>query len=225
MTPNLLSCFVRRVLFPIAVSAVFAPITVKSLCIWRAEVLASRGEVTFVVSAYHGDAWRCAPGDNFEHRILWSSILTGLMIVTALVFSTLTVRRVESRQNILISVLAIGIIVSLYIGLPLIAYRRRDIIFAAVQLALCFVIVLISYCRRAFDAGDNDSSNISLVPSSGRQSQQIQPPYWVDTRMNRLTQQKNYEIYNTAATVQQRKAEEGERNLLHGVYSDRATAV
>ncbi|WKY02763.1 hypothetical protein Q1695_016215 [Nippostrongylus brasiliensis] len=246
MTPNLLSCFVRRVLFPIAVSAVFAPITVKSLCIWRAEVLASRGEVrravshhssllfwlcpaivllqivissewavfesstqlTFVVSAYHGDAWRCAPGDNFEHRILWSSILTGLMIVTALVFSTLTVRRVESRQNILISVLAIVLIVSLYIGLPLIAYRRRDIIFAAVQLALCFVIVLISYCRRAFDAGENDSSNISLVPSSGRQSQQIQPPYWVDTRMNRLTQQKNYEIYNTAATVQQRKAEE-----------------
>ncbi|VDL65405.1 unnamed protein product, partial [Nippostrongylus brasiliensis] len=201
MTPNLLSCFVRRVLFPIAVSAVFAPITVKvsesgavshhsSLLFWLCPaivllqivissewaVFESSTQLTFVVSAYHGDAWRCAPGDNFEHRILWSSILTGLMIVTALVFSTLTVRRVESRQNILISVLAIVLIVSLYIGLPLIAYRRRDIIF-------------------------------------------IQPPYWVDTRMNRLTQQKNYEIYNTAATVQQRKAEEGERNLLHGVYS------
>ncbi|KAK5982833.1 hypothetical protein GCK32_015878 [Trichostrongylus colubriformis] len=45
MTPNPIACFTRRVLFPVAVAAVFAPITVKSLCIWRVELLTSRGEV------------------------------------------------------------------------------------------------------------------------------------------------------------------------------------
>ncbi|KAK6045671.1 hypothetical protein COOONC_16824 [Cooperia oncophora] len=74
MTPNPIACFTRRVLFPVAVAAVFAPITVKSLCIWRVELLTARvissewaifessTEMTYVVSSRHGNAWRCAPG-------------------------------------------------------------------------------------------------------------------------------------------------------------------
>uniref|UniRef100_A0A7I4YI08 G_PROTEIN_RECEP_F3_4 domain-containing protein n=1 Tax=Haemonchus contortus TaxID=6289 RepID=A0A7I4YI08_HAECO len=241
MTPNPIACFTRKVLFPVAVAAVFAPITVKSFCIWRVELLTSRGEVrraisdnspfflwlcpavvllqivissewaffesstemTYVVSLRHGNAWRCAPGDDFEHRVLWSSLLSGLMLIASMIFATLTVRLVESRQTILVSVLSIIFVVALYIGLPLVAYRRRDIIFAIAQLVLCFITVLIFYCQRAFEANDKDSSNTSLAPSTtGRRSQQLQP-YWVDGSVYRNRAQKHYDDYHLAAPVAQ----------------------
>ncbi|PIO73179.1 hypothetical protein TELCIR_04846, partial [Teladorsagia circumcincta] len=140
----------------------------------------------------------------FEHRVLWSSVLSGLMIIASMVFATLTVRLVESRQIILISILAIISVAGLYIGLPLVAYRRRDIIFATVQLVLCFIIVLISYCQRAFEANEKNSSNVSLVPSTtGRRSQQLQP-YWVDGSVYRPNVQKPYDDYHLAATMAHR---------------------
>ncbi|KAK5974443.1 hypothetical protein GCK32_003365, partial [Trichostrongylus colubriformis] len=146
---------------------------------------------------------------QFEHRVLWSSIISGLMIIASMVFATLTVRLVESRQIILISVLSIIIVAALYIGLPLVAYRRRDVVFATVQLMLCFIIVLISYCQRAFDASEKDSSNISLVPSStGQRSQQ---PYWVDTSEYHPNAQKHYDEYHLAATMTQRASNEAVR--------------
>ncbi|KIH58735.1 hypothetical protein ANCDUO_11052 [Ancylostoma duodenale] len=45
MPPNPFSCFSRRILFPVAVITIFGPITVKSLVIWRTDLLATRGEV------------------------------------------------------------------------------------------------------------------------------------------------------------------------------------
>ncbi|KAK6027407.1 hypothetical protein OSTOST_06562, partial [Ostertagia ostertagi] len=72
MTPNPIACFTRRVLFPVAIAAVFAPITVKSLCIWRVELLTSRGEV------------RRAIGDN-SPLILW---LCPAVIILQIVISS-----------------------------------------------------------------------------------------------------------------------------------------
>ncbi|KAK6045245.1 hypothetical protein COOONC_17250 [Cooperia oncophora] len=95
-------------------------------------------------------------------------------------------------------------VTALYIGLPLVAYRRRDIIFATVQLVLCFIIVLISYCQRAFEANEKNSSNMSLVPSStGRRSQQLQN-YWVDGSIYRPNAQKIHGDYHVAGTMAQR---------------------
>ncbi|RCN37183.1 hypothetical protein ANCCAN_16941 [Ancylostoma caninum] len=58
------------------------------------------------------------------------------MVVASLVCSTLTVRHVQSRQNILISVLSVIFVAALYITLPLVPFRIRDIGFAACKLLL-----------------------------------------------------------------------------------------
>ncbi|KAK6745112.1 hypothetical protein RB195_011677 [Necator americanus] len=243
MTPNPIGCFSRRILFPVAVTAIFAPITVKSICIWRADLLAARGEVgqaagshsvftfwicagivlvqiviscewavfesaaemTYVASIRHGNSWRCAPGSDFEHRVLWSCALSGVMIIVSLIYSTLTVRHIQSRQNILISVLAVIFATALYIALPLLSFRLRDIICATMQLTLCFIVTVVSYCQRAFTSDDSESSNISLVPSSIRQSQQIQP-YWVETTTTRSISQKQalFDDYHHASTFVRR---------------------
>ncbi|EYC26558.1 hypothetical protein Y032_0010g1219 [Ancylostoma ceylanicum] len=240
MPPNPFACFSRRVLFPVAVITIFGPITVKSLVIWRTDLLAARGEVrqaagnhtvltfwlcaaivlvqivissewavfesavemSYVVSVRHGNAWRCAPGGDFEHRVLWSCALSGVMIVASLVCSTLTVRHVQSRQNILISVFSVIFVAALYITLPLVPFRMRDVGFAAMQLTLCFIVIVVSYCQRAFASDDGESSNISLVPSSIRHSQQIHP-FWADPTLARPASQKQtlYDDYHHSTTM------------------------
>ncbi|KAK6044957.1 hypothetical protein COOONC_17538 [Cooperia oncophora] len=83
-------------------------------------------------------------------------------------------------------------VTALYIGLPLVAYRRRDIIFATVQLVLCFIIVLISYCQRAFEA--------NLM----KEFQQYLQNYWVDGSIYRPNAQKIHGDYHVAGTMAQR---------------------
>ncbi|ETN69581.1 hypothetical protein NECAME_15209, partial [Necator americanus] len=204
MTPNPIGCFSRRILFPVAITAIFAPITVKSICIWRADLLAARGEVgqaagshsvftfwicagivlvqiviscewavfesaaemTYVASIRHGNSWRCAPGSDFEHRVLWSCALSGVMIIVSLIYSTLTVRHIQSRQNILISVLAVIFATALYIALPLLSFRLRDIICAT-------NIRLNSNAKYGQSEYGSSATSNNLVSSGRPNSQQI----------------------------------------------------
>uniref|UniRef100_A0A1I7X272 G_PROTEIN_RECEP_F3_4 domain-containing protein n=1 Tax=Heterorhabditis bacteriophora TaxID=37862 RepID=A0A1I7X272_HETBA len=154
MPPNAISCAGRRTTFSIALSAVFGPILVKTISIWRSDLAMQRGslrsliiknsnimfwtclgitviqcvistewaifesvsDMSFVSSLRHGHAWRCSPGEKFEQRVFHSCVLSGLMILISLVCSTLSVRNVESRQNILISVKRRGKIIAEYIS-------------------------------------------------------------------------------------------------------------
>ncbi|CAJ0597928.1 unnamed protein product [Cylicocyclus nassatus] len=157
-------------------------------------IFESAMDLTYVVSERHGNAWRCTPGNDSEHRIIWSCALSGIMVVVSLVCSTLSVRHSQSRQNILISVLAVMFAAALYISLPLLSFQARDFTCAAMQLTLCFLVIVISYCQQAFASDDNESSNVSLVPSTIGRSQQIQP-FWVEASVT-LTNSQKQAIYD-----------------------------
>ncbi|VDO19791.1 unnamed protein product [Heligmosomoides polygyrus] len=170
------------------------------------------------------------------------------------------------------------IVAAIYIGLPLVPFRRRDIVFASgfllylvtlaatcavpngavispncekvkssggshiddcdvsVQLVFCFMIVLISYCRRAFETNEKGSSNASLMPSSLRQSQQVPTspysfflcsywaqhfarrsssvqlqPYWAEAAVAQQTKQKRCDDYHFAPTMVRKAEAEGNK--------------
>ncbi|KHJ90812.1 hypothetical protein OESDEN_09336 [Oesophagostomum dentatum] len=61
MTPNPFACFSRRILFPVAIATIFGPITIKSICIWRADLLTDRGDVRQAVGGHSVlTFWLCA---------------------------------------------------------------------------------------------------------------------------------------------------------------------
>ncbi|VDD89541.1 unnamed protein product [Enterobius vermicularis] len=75
--------------------------------------------------------WRCAPGQKYEQRLFYSLILVAMMVVTTVVTSLITAKNMDSRQNILVSIIAALFGISLYLVLPLLRYSIRDKVFSS----------------------------------------------------------------------------------------------
>ncbi|CAI4230753.1 unnamed protein product [Auanema sp. JU1783] len=179
---------------------VIAIVTIQAVISSEWSLFESPTEVTFTSSVQHGHQWRCAPGDQFEQRLLHSCSLSGLMIIITLVCSILSVRHIESRQNILIAIIGGIFGLGLYLGLPLLPYTLRDQVIAGASLVYSLIIIMITYCRGAFSKDDDD--NKSLVGKSTLDRSE-KNPYWLDNLVlsprsqQAMSLQRNYHHVHT----------------------------
>ncbi|CAB3401878.1 unnamed protein product [Caenorhabditis bovis] len=176
--PNEVSCILRRTLFPIAMCTASASVFVKALLLWRFKdadvrtssalfimssivaiqtvisfewLLLSPAPYTEFVSSIHGTMWRCAPGNTAENSILTSCGLVGIMSILTFVFSISALRHPQSIQNLLISIVTIMFEIGLYVSLPLLTYKSRDLVMATSVLIFAFLALLASHLSRAAD--------------------------------------------------------------------------
>lgn len=68
---------------------------------------------------------------QYEQRLFYSLILVAMMVVTTVVTSLITAKNMDSRQNILVSIIAALFGISLYLVLPLLRYSIRDKVFSS----------------------------------------------------------------------------------------------
>uniref|UniRef100_A0A7E5A220 G_PROTEIN_RECEP_F3_4 domain-containing protein n=1 Tax=Panagrellus redivivus TaxID=6233 RepID=A0A7E5A220_PANRE len=199
MSPSWITCAIRKTCFSIAIAFIFAPILVKTIMIWRRDVLMAHGseespyasvltmfcmcmvivliqlvivvewslfdDPTQIEFSQFGDkfAWRCSPGLRFEHRILHSMVINIFLIVSSLLCSVLSIRNIESQQNVIISVIALVFGIALYIVLPVLSFTVRDQVFASAMLAYAVLNVILTYCKGVFCRPSGATSNESLV--------------------------------------------------------------
>uniref|UniRef100_A0A914BVN5 G-protein coupled receptors family 3 profile domain-containing protein n=1 Tax=Acrobeloides nanus TaxID=290746 RepID=A0A914BVN5_9BILA len=203
MSPSWLTCVVRKTCLSVAIATIFGPILVKTVLIWRNDILQSQGgyssktsvsslvmcwlslgiaivqivivtewaifeDPTLLEFVHFGEkyGWRCAPGHKFEQNLFHSMILNVFLVVSSLLCSVLSVKNADSRQHILISVLALVIGVALYLTLPLVQFPLRDQFFSGVILVFAMLVVFIIYCKRVFLPYNNSNSSENLVDKS-----------------------------------------------------------
>ncbi|UMM23982.1 hypothetical protein L5515_004434 [Caenorhabditis briggsae] len=167
--PNGISCSLRKLLFPIAISITIAPVFVKTVLIWKSIgsssssvliacciviiqtvistewlILSSQSATEFV-SSLHGTMWRCSPGDSSEELLMLSCCLIALLSLLSFIFSVASLKHSQSLQHLMISVLAIFFETGLYVSLPLIPYKTRDFVMATTILIFAFVSLLLSH--------------------------------------------------------------------------------
>ncbi|PAV71577.1 hypothetical protein WR25_20532 [Diploscapter pachys] len=239
--PNSIGCVARRILFSVSISAVCAPLLVKTLCIWYQSLSSDLSAPRISASAlfwisfslvvlqtvisiewslfenpfaliftnsHYGPAWRCAPGNDFEHRLLRGSMLSLFLLIISLIFSVLSINRVDSRQNVLISLLGIIGAILLYVSLPLFSFSIRDSLISAVLISYSILFLIIHYSRKVFINDSSSYSNGSLIESNS--IQRSDKTKWLENEVlsprNAFTLQSNY---HKEATLQQQKRYEG----------------
>uniref|UniRef100_A0A8R1DHS3 G_PROTEIN_RECEP_F3_4 domain-containing protein n=1 Tax=Caenorhabditis japonica TaxID=281687 RepID=A0A8R1DHS3_CAEJA len=184
--PNGVSCTLRKLLFPIAISVTVAPVFVKSVMIWKgirssgssiliaASIVViqtvistewlflSAANATEFVSTIHGTMWRCSPGDAAEALTLLSCCLVALLSLLSFVFSLASLRHSQSLQHLMISILAIAFEIVLYVSLPLIPYKTRDTVMATAILTFAFLTLLLSYLSRSSEKHEGESGTMQV---------------------------------------------------------------
>ncbi|CAI5445799.1 unnamed protein product [Caenorhabditis angaria] len=174
--PNTISCQLRQLLFPISICITIAPVFIKTILLWKFEkteisatsailssiafiviqivistewVLLSTSESsTEFVSTIHGTMWRCSNGDSSESTILISCALSAFMSLISVIFSLASLKKSQSLQHLIISIIAILFETSLYVSLPLLKYKTRDLVMATTILIFSFVTLLVSHLNR-----------------------------------------------------------------------------
>ncbi|KAF1761518.1 hypothetical protein GCK72_009774 [Caenorhabditis remanei] len=180
--PNSISCSLRKLLFPIAISITIAPVFVKTVLIWKSIgsssssvliacciviiqtvistewLILSSDSVTEFVSTLHGTMWRCSPGDSSEEMLLLSCCLIALLSLLSFIFSVASLKHSQSLQHLMISVLAIFLETGLYVSLPLIPYKTRDFVMATTILVFSFLALLLSHTGKSSTKEESECS-------------------------------------------------------------------
>uniref|UniRef100_A0A1I7V4W7 G_PROTEIN_RECEP_F3_4 domain-containing protein n=1 Tax=Caenorhabditis tropicalis TaxID=1561998 RepID=A0A1I7V4W7_9PELO len=238
--PNSISCSLRKLLFPIAISITIAPVFVKTVLIWKSIgsssssvliafciviiqtvistewLLLSSESATEFVSTLHGTMWRCSPGDSAEELLMLSCCLIALLSLLSFIFSVASLKHSQSLQHLMISVLGIFFETGLYVSLPLIPYKTRDTVMATTILLFSFVSLLLSH------TGKSSAKEVSECGGTLQKTNENWLQHVVQSPKDQMALVQNYHTASThpQSTMQYEKRTDGtlRRNTsLYGV--------
>eukprot|EP00080_Pristionchus_pacificus_P017734 PDM77754.1 hypothetical protein PRIPAC_34621 [Pristionchus pacificus] len=166
-----LACSARRFGLSTCIAAVYAPVFVETVFLstgryspsgsslfWLSAAIVgvqavmvgewslfeSSSSITFI--AGEPGAWRCAPGASFESRLMLSATIPAMLIPLSLILAMCRAKWMRPLTSLLTLHLAAFYMVAV-IGLPLVAFERRDIIFAVGLLAFALTYLFVSLFR------------------------------------------------------------------------------
>ncbi|CAI2347936.1 unnamed protein product [Caenorhabditis sp. 36 PRJEB53466] len=230
--PNSISCSLRKLLFPIAISITIAPVFVKTVLIWKSIasssssvliacsiviiqtvistewLLLSSDSATEFVASLHGTMWRCSPGDSAEAMILLSCCLIALLSLLSFIFALATLKHPQSVQHLMISILAILFETALYVSLPLVPYKTRDTVMATAILIFAFVSLLLCHLGRSSEKEVSECGTMQKPNENWLQQVVLSP-------QDQMTLMKNYHTASTypQSTMQMDKRQGSEATL------------
>ncbi|GMS91515.1 hypothetical protein PENTCL1PPCAC_13690 [Pristionchus entomophagus] len=166
-----LACSARRFGLSTCIAAVYAPVFVETVFLstgryspsgsslfWMSAAIVgvqavmvgewslfeSSSSITFI----SGDpgAWRCAPGASFESRLLLSATIPAMLIPLSLILAMCRAKWMRPLTSLLTLHLAAFYMVAA-VGLPLVGFERRDIVFAVGLLTFALTYLFVSLFR------------------------------------------------------------------------------
>ncbi|GMR43118.1 hypothetical protein PMAYCL1PPCAC_13313 [Pristionchus mayeri] len=166
-----LACSARRFGLSTCIAAVYAPVFVETVFLstgryspsgstlfWISSAIVgvqavmvgewslfeSSSSITFV--AGEPGAWRCSPGASFESRLLLSATIPAMLIPLSLILAMCRAKWMRPLTSLLTLHLAAFYMVAA-VGLPLVAFERRDVIFAVGILSFALSYLFVSLFR------------------------------------------------------------------------------
>ncbi|GMT19715.1 hypothetical protein PFISCL1PPCAC_11012, partial [Pristionchus fissidentatus] len=170
-----LACSVRRFGLSTCIAAIYAPVFVETTFLatrryspsgsnlfWLSAAIVgvqavmvgewslfeSSSSIAFVTGGRPDEsgAWRCAPGASFESRLLLSATIPASLIPLSLILALCRARWMRPLTSLLTLHLAAFYLLAA-VGLPLVAFERRDIVFAVGLLAFALTHLFVSLFR------------------------------------------------------------------------------